>query len=63
MLNISNYNKLKNNKLIFEKVYNIKYSQVVTHSSTNFTQQGLTLVIRREPVFYLWYGRRQKHLK
>ena len=45
------------------KVYNTKYSQVVTHPSTNFAQPDLTSVIRREPVFSWWYGRRLKILE
>ena len=45
------------------KVYNTKYSLAVTHPSTNFAQPDLTLVIRREPVFSWWYGRRRKILE
>ena len=40
------------------KAYDTKNSQAVTHPSTNFARQGLTSVIRREPVLSLWYGRR-----
>ena len=40
------------------KAYDTKYSQAVTHPSTNFARQGLTSVIGREPVLSLWYGRR-----
>ena len=43
-----------------EEAYNTGYSQVVTHPSTNPPRQGLTSVIRREPVFCLWYGRRRE---
>ena len=41
-----------------QKVYNTRYSQAVTHPSTNFARPGLTSVIRREPVLSRWYGRR-----
>ena len=36
-----------------------RYSQPVTHASTNRAQRCLTSVIGREPVFPTWYGRRQ----
>ena len=36
---------------------NTRYSQPVTHASTNRAQRCLTSVIRREPVFPTWYGR------
>ena len=42
-----------------EKDGNTRYSQSVTHTSTNRAQRCLTSVIRREPVFPTWYGRRQ----
>ena len=41
-----------------ENVYNIVYSQAVTHPSTNTTQRCLTSVIGRELVLSTWYGRR-----
>ena len=41
------------------KVYNTGYSQAVTKRGANTVRQGLTLVIGREPLLYLWYGRRQ----
>ena len=41
-----------------QNVYNIAYSQAVTHPSTNATQCCLTSVIGRELVFSTWYGRR-----
>ena len=41
------------------EAYNTGYSQAVSHPSTNPARQGLTSVIGREPVFSLWYGRRQ----
>lgn len=37
---------------------NTRYSQPVTHASTNRAQGCLTSVIGREPVFSTWYGRR-----
>ena len=37
-----------------------KYSQAVTHPSTNLAQCCLTSVIRRELVCSTWYGRRQE---
>ena len=40
------------------KVYCTRYSQAVTHPSTNRAQCCLTSVIGREPVFSTWYGRR-----
>ena len=41
-----------------EKVYSTRYSQAVTHPSTNLARRCLTSVIGREPVFSTWYGRR-----
>ena len=41
------------------EAYNTGYSQAVSHPSTNPARQGLTSVIGREPVYSLWYGRRQ----
>ena len=41
--------KKKNTKKT--KVYSTRYSQTVTHPSTNRTQRCLTSVIGREPVF------------
>ena len=38
-----------------------RYSQVVTHPSTNPAQSCLTSVIRREPVHSAWYGLRTVH--
>ena len=35
-----------------EKVYGTRYSQAVTHLSTNRALRCLTSVIRREPVFF-----------
>ena len=39
--------------------YSTKYSQAVTHPSTNLAQCCLTSVIGRELVCSAWYGRRQ----
>lgn len=41
------------------KVGDTRYSQPVTHASTDRAQRCLTAVIRREPVLSTWYGRRQ----
>ena len=49
--------------LSWQNVYNIVYSQAVTHPSTNTTQCCLTSVIGRELVFSTWYGRRHFGLK
>ena len=38
-------------------VHDTKYSQAVSHPSTNFAQPGLTAVIVREPVLSWWCGR------
>ena len=38
--------------------YSTKYSQAVTHPSTNLAQCCLTAVIGRELVCSTWYGRR-----
>ena len=46
-------NKIKN-------AYNTRYSQAVTHPSTDRARRCLTAVIGREPVFATWYGRRQQ---
>ena len=40
------------------KVYSTRYSQAVTHPSTNRARRCLTSVIGREPVYSTWYGRR-----
>ena len=41
-----------------KKVYSTRYSQAVTHPSTNRARRCLTSMIGREPVFSTWYGRR-----
>ena len=43
--------------------HELKYSQAVTHPITNFAQIDLTSVIKREPVFSWWYGRKRKILE
>ena len=54
--------KKSNGKKKKEKrnAYSTRYSQAVTHPSTNLARLSLTSVIGREPVFSQWYGRRQK---
>ena len=42
------------------KVYSTRYSQAVTHPSTDRARRCLTSVIRREPVYSTWYGRRRR---
>ena len=41
-----------------QKAYNTRYSQAVSHPSTNRALCCLTSVIGREPVYSAWYGRR-----
>ena len=41
--------------------YSTKYSQAVTHPSTNSAQCCLTAVIRRELVYSTWYGCRHSY--
>src|SRR5215469_15075438 len=45
--------------LKYTKVYCTRYSQAVTHPSTNRARRCLTSVIGREPVLSTWYGRRR----
>ena len=42
------------------QAYNTGYSQAVSHPGTNLVLQGLTAVIGREQVLFLWCGRRRK---
>ena len=44
-----------------ERAYGTKCSQAVTHPSTDVARPCLTSVIRREPVYSRWYGRRRKN--
>ena len=49
--------------MLKEIVYSTKYSQAVTHPSTNLAQRCLTSVIGRELVHSTWYGRRHYMLE
>ena len=42
------------------KAYNKGYSQAVSHPGTYLALQVLPAVIGREPVLFLWCGRRRK---
>ena len=42
------------------KAYSTGYSQAVSHPGTNLALQALTAVNGREPVVFLWCGRRRK---
>ena len=44
---------------LMQNAYNTRDSQAVTHPSTNRARRCLTSVIRREPVYSTWYGRRR----
>ena len=44
-------NEKKKKKIKKTKVYSTRYSQAVTHPSTNRARRCLTSVIGREPVF------------
>ena len=53
--------RMENEKLLaMAKVYGTRYSQAVTHPSTNRARRCLTSVIGREPVLSTWYGRRRQ---
>ena len=41
------------------KAYDTRYSQPVTHASTNRAQRCLTSEIRRDRVRSTWYGRKR----
>ena len=42
-----------------KKAYDTRYSQAVTHPSTNRARGCLTSVIGRELVYSTWYGRKR----
>ena len=43
------------------KVYSTRYSQEVSHPSTNRARRCFTSGIGREPVYSTWYGRRRQN--
>ena len=45
---------------VFAKAYNTRYSQAVTHPSTDRARHCLTSQIGRDGVYSTWYGRRQQ---
>ena len=47
----------------YKKAYGTRCSQAVPHPSTIPARRCLTSVIRREPVYSSWYGRRQQFVK
>ena len=49
---------VKNEMRAKNEDYGTRYSQAVTHLSTDRARRCLTAVIGREPVFSTWYGRR-----
>lgn len=51
----------KNSREKNSEAYNTCCSQAVTHPSTGQALRCLTTVIRREPVFSAWYGRRHQN--
>ena len=57
--NTINSGRTSGGKIEFE-AYGTRYSQAVTHPSTNRALRCLTAVIGRELVCSTWYGRRQQ---
>ena len=45
------------------KVYSTRYSEAVSHPSTNRARRCLTSGFGREPVYSTWYGRRHQRLR
>src|SRR5207253_8161949 len=57
---ISTLFRKQNKKIKWKrKAHSTRYSQAVTHPSTNRARCCLTSVIGREPVLSAWYGRGQ----
>ena len=61
-LNIITNQKKKSKKSQNSKVYSTRYSQAVSHPSTNRARHCLTSVIGREPVYSTWCGRRRNEI-
>ena len=57
---LSRWKKTKAASTAKSEAYNTRCSQAVTHPGTDLARPCLTAVIRREPVYSWWYGRRRK---